>query len=142
MYIGRCQRVRSSWPFMLSFRDGRCDAKDGVAADRQSLRACWHLSWDSSSEYTVGSLSTREWATLHAVKRDTRFRGTKTSFSPVTRVKWPARSTVAAGGSGAVKINRMASCRIALSRRPSWRAIHLCCAVLAWPQECFALPLS
>lgn len=27
----------SSWPFMLSFRDGRCDAKDGVATDRESL---------------------------------------------------------------------------------------------------------
>lgn len=28
----------SSWPFMLSFRDGRCDAKDGIATDdRQSL---------------------------------------------------------------------------------------------------------
>lgn len=27
----------SSWPFMLSFRDARCDAKDGVATDRRSL---------------------------------------------------------------------------------------------------------
>lgn len=33
--FGRCEG--SSWPFMLSFRDGRCDAKDGIATDRQSL---------------------------------------------------------------------------------------------------------
>lgn len=42
------------------------------------------------------------------MKRGSGFRGTKTCLAPVTRVKWPARSTMAAGGSGAVKINRMA----------------------------------
>lgn len=36
---GTCwpMRERWSWPFMLSFRDGIRDAKDGVVTDRQSL---------------------------------------------------------------------------------------------------------
>lgn len=56
----------------------------------------------------------------------------KSVLFPVTRVKWPARSTMAAGGSsGAVKINRMAWAwhripprRIVLEPRAVLKVIH------------------
>lgn len=89
---------------MLSFRDGRCDAKDGVATDRQSL-----LPSELGSQGTRGSLGERQ---RYVVRRGCRIAilGTVVErvLFPVTRVKWPAWPTVAAGGSGAVKINRMA----------------------------------
>jgi hypothetical protein len=79
-------RKGSSWPFMLSFRDGRCDAKDGVAIDRQSL-----LPSELGQPGTARAFSGA--ATLHVVggllKRDTRYRGRRVLL-PVTRVNWPA----------------------------------------------------
>lgn len=66
---------------------------------RLTDRACCHLSWavqgkqsGERQRYVVG----------------VEYRGKKRALFPVTRVKWPARSTMAAGGSGAERINRMA----------------------------------